>query len=1485
MDKRENAKKRSRLVLLTVTVTVLAILLAACGCKKPQDPPDGGENGDPVYSLSATSLQLSEGENGLLTVSPAPSAETTVIWATSDSAVATVDGGTVTAKSVGTATVTCSIGDNAPLSCTVTVTEAQYRLSYTVLSLNLLTGSSTAKIDVYDRDGNAAGGGDFVSSDTGVATVDSNGNVTAVANGTAIITVSVDGHRLVCEVRVRDGYDYTLGATAKYLAKGAAYTLTLSGGNPDSPAIRTFQSSNSAIASVDPVSGKITAVGIGTAEITCKVDGIALDCTVYVSEYSIPDVQVQNGGTAQIEITTVPANRDTSDATFTPSDSAVVRVDADGTVHGLKIDNTTVTVNVGGKDFTVAVSVVGSFSLTDDDIELVLGRESIGEQTLAFNGGVSAADLTFESDDESVAIVAADGKITARALGTCKVTGTSKENPNDKVVATVKVVMPATDTSLTVVSNHSSIALSRPDTDHATLDYRYYHGSATLKKIGGNLIGDYTATATPKANSDYQSGIWITDGETADNSVSMNGTVFADRSIRTVAGSFEIPVTVNANVTKLILFTGAWDNSANVTLTLDGKQVGQTSFDSTKRYVKVEFAIDPSGLKTGSTMQAVIKVERVRADGGNLDMVAVAVIGDDAHSDSVKASIAEGENAASNAIDGNTQIDLTGGEKRVDWVFADSSDNFGDHKASVAEGTFVRVEDITYSGIISRGDHHPSKFGWTDGANTQTRSNASSFLHTPNFVVIPVNLPKGKFTVRLYVSAWKPIYNVVCVDGEGKFVGSVQCATSWTNNSAAYEVVFPLDVKEAGTYKFHLLNQVRDGNLGWTAIAIDNENGYKLTNANVALTIGGNATAAAPALTAIGTQDPAPALTNVRIVASDPASGTGAVVETDNQNGLIARNAGTAVVAYDFGKFTLYGYISVAQYALIQNEVSLQPGQTYTPEITATPASAPTEFTLTLGSGEDKVSVSGKVITAVAAGTTTVTVNIGGAQLPLIVTVLDYTLTEATDQIQDGEIVLKLDSTNFNTLIAVLSVKTNDQKYEHVTFVSSDTKVVTVDADGKVTAHGTGEATVTAKVLNTDDSETDVELSVKVKLYADLTVEKTDVAQAGDVNLTTLDGTKKTLDWQYYGADGHGDRMYGNAGLIGDNNAPDSNFWDYGPNMLWQDGRNGAITTYGRSDGVIFSGNGSGYGEFTVKVNENVDYIAIYTGAWHAKNVLTVGMFGIQVATDEFGNNGSSDSQWKNVRYDVRMGDYVKGDTVLTIRLTVDAEADNGWRDNVSLIAVAVIGKADRESGSTNTTVTIGKTQIDAAEKGTTPVVLSDGTSDWWYSHCENDPSTKKAMDDHIIIGTNATSRLDKGNYRYESKTWNYAAVFNWTGGDNHHTHWLDNDVGNAQGTDNVYEGQEHSLGFVLPEGTHTIALYIRSWNAKGYVAVTDKFGNEVGKQTLNEGDANLGEGSCYKVTCTLTVGAADAGYFAVNVVLTDGSNFGLAAATVTLGD
>lgn len=127
---------------------------------------------------------------------PANATNQKIIWSSDKPSIASVDNGKVTAQKKGSATITAKSEDgNYTATCLVTVYPAitgitlnQTSVSLGTSWLSTKTASLKATVTPADTNQNVT----WTSSDDSVASVDSNGKVTALKKGVAIITATTD---------------------------------------------------------------------------------------------------------------------------------------------------------------------------------------------------------------------------------------------------------------------------------------------------------------------------------------------------------------------------------------------------------------------------------------------------------------------------------------------------------------------------------------------------------------------------------------------------------------------------------------------------------------------------------------------------------------------------------------------------------------------------------------------------------------------------------------------------------------------------------------------------------------------------------------------------------------------------------------------------------------------------------------------------------------------------------------------------------------------------------------------------------------------------------------------------------------------------------------------------------------------------------------------------------------------------------------------
>lgn len=193
--------------LVLVLVLVAGVLLyTLIGSGKPgDDQPDPPNTPTVTLTLDQTALELTVGGTGKLTATGAEG----ITWTSSNAGVATVaEDGTVTAVAAGTATISASAEGADPVTCTVTVKEAPKKdlvlrsiynsKGVAQTDFTMSVGDPVVPMTVDGTDSTVK----WSTEHSNIATINSDGEVTAVSSGRTTIIAEVDGQTLKCEVRV-----------------------------------------------------------------------------------------------------------------------------------------------------------------------------------------------------------------------------------------------------------------------------------------------------------------------------------------------------------------------------------------------------------------------------------------------------------------------------------------------------------------------------------------------------------------------------------------------------------------------------------------------------------------------------------------------------------------------------------------------------------------------------------------------------------------------------------------------------------------------------------------------------------------------------------------------------------------------------------------------------------------------------------------------------------------------------------------------------------------------------------------------------------------------------------------------------------------------------------------------------------------------------------------------------------------------------------
>lgn len=223
---------------------------------------------------------------------------------------------------------------------------------------------------------------EWVSSDTSVATVDENGVVTAVGNGTAMIYALCSDSKAACSVSV--GYDYYLSDNELSLKEGRVHDLTVYSASTNEKVTDVeieWNSSDDSIVSVDS-EGKLTANNKGTAAVTAKIADMELSCIVNVYEYTVPvtpaedDENAPKLSEAEFSISTIESKKlsvmnYTDSITWISSNTAIAKVNDQGIVRAVAEGQTSIYALLSdGKCLKANVTVTESeYSMGDVNLD------------------------------------------------------------------------------------------------------------------------------------------------------------------------------------------------------------------------------------------------------------------------------------------------------------------------------------------------------------------------------------------------------------------------------------------------------------------------------------------------------------------------------------------------------------------------------------------------------------------------------------------------------------------------------------------------------------------------------------------------------------------------------------------------------------------------------------------------------------------------------------------------------------------------------------------------------------------------------------------------------------------------------------------------------------------------------------------------------------------------------------------------------------
>lgn len=402
-----------------------------------------------------------------VTLTPENPSDRTLRWSSSDTSIATVEGGVITAVSAGDATISITGGkvgsETDPVTIKVHVRNRLQKIEFATKTTYVAVGGTQQLTVLFTP--NVAINDKLVwrSSDDSIVTVSDEGVITGIKVGSAMISCYAEDmgpeNLITCMVYVTDGLvianDLTVLPESATIQVGQTLQMdaVFDPDNTTDQSIR-WSSSDEAIATITE-GGLVTAVAVGQATVTAiyynTPDGtpwvryskiIVEPATVVATGFEVtPDsANIKVRETFRITPVFTPENTTDKTVVYQSTDESVATVDENGVVRGVGAGDALIQCQAisGGFIDACAVHVENAidFRLSPSTREIALGKSfQLKKITVPSDADKTA---TWSSSNSKIATVNSSGKVTGKKIGTCTITCTLTEY-NQSATCRVKV--------------------------------------------------------------------------------------------------------------------------------------------------------------------------------------------------------------------------------------------------------------------------------------------------------------------------------------------------------------------------------------------------------------------------------------------------------------------------------------------------------------------------------------------------------------------------------------------------------------------------------------------------------------------------------------------------------------------------------------------------------------------------------------------------------------------------------------------------------------------------------------------------------------------------------------------------------------------------------------------------------------------------------------------------------------------------------------
>lgn len=391
----------------------------------------------------------------IATVEPSNVLNSNVIWTVDHPDIARIDeDGNVAGLKPGSVTVTVSATDNSGVSSDYNIQIVKQKLAVNINGGTLVHTGSNIRLNAEITSDEPVSDNTVTwsSSDPSVATVDQNGAVTGINNGTCVIIATSNmesyyyaRHPIVVDTLVSD---ITLNGITDVDARASVQlTATILPKTATNKAI-IWSSADESIAVVDG-NGLVSAIKAGEVTITAKAqDGSEITGSIKVTVYPLPEMitvsgetEMLTGRTYQLNAEVLPKNTRNKNVVWSSNDPEVVTINENGLATPVSNGSVVITATADGNTETFAEYYV-NVTTQAASIELSAPmRIDVGEMgtvtATVLPETTSNKQLIWTSSDDEIASVDVNGNVYAKTGG--YVTIAAETTDGSGIIAEVEI--------------------------------------------------------------------------------------------------------------------------------------------------------------------------------------------------------------------------------------------------------------------------------------------------------------------------------------------------------------------------------------------------------------------------------------------------------------------------------------------------------------------------------------------------------------------------------------------------------------------------------------------------------------------------------------------------------------------------------------------------------------------------------------------------------------------------------------------------------------------------------------------------------------------------------------------------------------------------------------------------------------------------------------------------------------------------------------